>query len=77
MGGGAIGRGYRAGMPHLRPPRIADAKGAGQEDESAPAEGGERRGVRGGMNLLSKDVDVRGSSRATCEICLTVPNFKR
>lgn len=52
MGGGAIGRGYRAGMPHLRPPRFADAKGAGQEDEGGRAEGGERGGVRGGEYLL-------------------------
>lgn len=69
MGGGAIGRGYRAGVPHLRPPRFADAKGAGQEDEGGRAEGGERGGVRGGrIILLAKDVDDRGSSRTTSKI---------
>lgn len=51
MGSGAFGRGYRLGMPHLRAPRVADPPGAGQEDEGALAEGGERGGVRGGQTL--------------------------
>ena len=58
MGGGAIGRGYRAGMPHLRPPRIADEKGAGQEDEGGRAEGGERGGVRGGQKWASINIFI-------------------
>jgi len=53
VGSGAFGRGYWLGMPHLRSPRVADAPGAGQEDEDAIAEGGKRGGVRGGVRSVA------------------------
>jgi len=66
VGSGAFGRGYRAGVPHLRAPGFAFPPGAGAQDEGARAEGGEGWGgeVRKNKQGLSRSAISISTSRS-------------